>query len=774
MVPESPKRDGDSTQFLRARKRAKYTQVAWSVLFASRSAAVPTANSGPSNECKRRKLKCSGGTVCARCARDQVSCVYATTQRTPGTPMEPEVKDESVSTRFEAVDHNLATLQREVRNLSARLLSLESTSPGASSRPPAAPAASLHRILNPPKSPSYVGPTSAEFGLSRPHRSHPHEDDPADDEGPDEDIGLSTAIQSPAPSENEDALATGDPLDILGLEETLRLVRVYEDTVGVMYPCVDLSSVRAYVRDYFRFHHPETSNSHSSKTTADRDWFSARDIQVLKILLATALLAESHGRSERAAQLADSVEDRFASRLKISEVDMKEILILTLLAIFHAYRDDEVIAWRLTGMAARGSMELGLHCQETWQKTDGVFPGELEKTWASRLFWCIYVLDRKWSFGTGLPFAIQDSDMDTDLPEPGSSTPYLTCMISYARLSTKIWGLVTGWQSRSREATSDGCAYLDAQVQQWIRSIPHELRFDPTWRSPVGSEHTDRTMMLQVLLALQANQLRILVYRQNLLSSERIAEDMAGATTAVETAKSTVQMLDCFSRVSNVYFQRPEPFNYFLISALAALFLAVLHAPARFSHVCRPEFYTAVDMVRRSATRARTSRRLQKIIRSLKRIQLNVHGDNMSGRRHSGHDAGASSAKPIPHPDSHLTSRPNTTPTAWESTPVSASTQSPSAQCTPTLYQTNSFPTPQPPGGFWPMSPGTVGDAETNGCEDLSSFFEIAGGLYFDPGGGTDLLDVGMSHPNDSRLPNALDAFHAEDEALTRVMAGLL
>jgi hypothetical protein len=67
------------------------------------------------------------------------------------------------------------------------------------------------------------------------------------------------------------------------------------------------------------------------QTASDQDWFSARDVQVLKILLATALLVESHGRSERAAQLADSVEDRFASRLKIAEVDMKEILILTLL-----------------------------------------------------------------------------------------------------------------------------------------------------------------------------------------------------------------------------------------------------------------------------------------------------------------------------------------------------------------------------------------------------------------------------------------------------------
>jgi hypothetical protein len=48
----------------------------------------------------------------------------------------------------------------------------------------------------------------------------------------------------------------------------------------------------------------------------------------------------------------------------------------------------------------------------------------------------------------------------------------------------------------------------------------------------------------------------------------------------------------------------------------------------------------------------------------------------------------------------------------------------------------------------------------------------MAGGLYFDPRLdptlGTDVL------PDHSALSDALGAFEAEDEALTRVMAGLL
>ncbi|KAJ5668629.1 uncharacterized protein N7477_007199 [Penicillium maclennaniae] len=677
-----------------------------------------------------------------------------------------------------------------MRSLSARLFELESAGPAPSSRFSASasgPPEILHRILNPPKSPTYVGPTSAEFGLSR--RSRPlsrarslecHHGD-----GDDDDIDLSTAAHSPIPLNTEEALDGGDPLSSLGLQETLRLVQVYEDTVGIMYPCVDLVSVRAYVVEFYHSQNPSFVNaSDLRRPDSNQDWFHARDIQVLKILTATALLVETHGRSERAAQLANSVEDRFASRLKIAEVDMKEILILTLLSIFHSYRDDEVIAWRLTGMAARGSMELGLHCQETWQKTGGVFPGALEWMWASRLFWCIYVLDRKWSFGTGLPFALQDSDMDTNLPEPGHSTPYLSCMISYARLSTKIWGLVVGWQNQSREAISDECAYLDAQVQEWVQSIPPELRFDPHWKSPAGSKQTDRAMMLQVLLALQANQLRILVYRQNLLTSERIADDLTGASTAVETAKSTVHMLDYFSRVSDIYFQRPEPFNYFLISALAALFLAVLHAPVRFSHACRPEFFTAVDMVRRSATRARTSRRLRKIIRSLKRIQLNVRWRSNQSQNSSLDEGRGSRAAidPLSASDAHSQRSPQTKKIAsrniLDSTPQSSVTESSSTWNVPRLPQTSGMPTDRLScATFWPLSPDTAKESDTNGCEDLSSFFEIAGGLYFDPRAGTDIatgVGLEMSQSDGMRGQNVLGAFQAEDEALTQVMAGLL
>lgn len=47
-----------------------------------------------------------------------------------------------------------------------------------------------------------------------------------------------------------------------------------------------------------------------------------------------------------------------------------------------------------------------------------LYPDDDDFCWALKIFWSIYVLDRRWSFGTGMPFAIQDADIDPTLPEP--------------------------------------------------------------------------------------------------------------------------------------------------------------------------------------------------------------------------------------------------------------------------------------------------------------------------------------------------------------------
>ena len=80
----------EPSPYERARKRARYTQIAWYARTPQLESRVALNTNELSNECKRRKLKCSGGETCTRCDRDNVTCVYDA-NRSSTHP--PEFKD---------------------------------------------------------------------------------------------------------------------------------------------------------------------------------------------------------------------------------------------------------------------------------------------------------------------------------------------------------------------------------------------------------------------------------------------------------------------------------------------------------------------------------------------------------------------------------------------------------------------------------------------------------------------------------------------------------
>lgn len=62
-------------------------------------------------------------------------------------------------------------------------------------------------------------------------------------------------------------------------------------------------------------------------------------------------------------------------------------------------------------------LEMGLHRRDAVLRA---FHNEEDLVTVNKLFWSVYCLDRRWSIGTGLPFTIQDEDIDPYLPEPVS------------------------------------------------------------------------------------------------------------------------------------------------------------------------------------------------------------------------------------------------------------------------------------------------------------------------------------------------------------------
>jgi hypothetical protein len=206
--------------------------------------------------------------------------------------------------------------------------------------------------------------------------------------------------------------------------------------------------------------------------------------------------------------------------------------------------------------------------------------------------------------------------------------PYLNSMIQYSHLGSRVWKSVAGFEAPWTTAIKkEDIGYLDYQISQWQKSLPAQLQL-PTANAP---QTTSRAIhRLQILLYLRANQMRILIYQPVLHSANSIMENMPLAQTVVDLAKDTICALTHLNQTTDIYRVQQVCFNYFLISALAVLFLASCHAPVQFSAHCRDEFYMALDLVKGFSSRSYVSKRLWRTIRSLKEVgpKLGLAQDN--------------------------------------------------------------------------------------------------------------------------------------------------
>lgn len=62
-------------------------------------------------------------------------------------------------------------------------------------------------------------------------------------------------------------------------------------------------------------------------------------------------------------------------------------------------------------------LEMGLHQHKILEQKELV---NVPKEQLVRLFWSLYVLDNRWSLGTGLPSHMDADDIDPTLPRPVS------------------------------------------------------------------------------------------------------------------------------------------------------------------------------------------------------------------------------------------------------------------------------------------------------------------------------------------------------------------
>ena len=190
-------------------------------------------------------------------------------------------------------------------------------------------------------------------------------------------------------------------------------------------------------------------------------------------------------------------------------------------------------------------------------------------------------------------------------------------MVGYGRLCSKLWDAIPPFQSSPQYIPEHIVLDLDTSTQDWLESIPSHLRLRHPRLGLAPRAQPPILHRLRALLYLRGNHTRCLIHRHYLLSTANITRNLSKAWLVVDIAQDSIQVLMHLGATTNIYSRQQNAFNYFLLSSLAIIFLAVCHAPDVFAEPCRKSFLDAVELVRGFSRNSLVSRRLWKTIRGL-------------------------------------------------------------------------------------------------------------------------------------------------------------
>uniref|UniRef100_L2FDD0 Fungal specific transcription factor n=1 Tax=Colletotrichum fructicola (strain Nara gc5) TaxID=1213859 RepID=L2FDD0_COLFN len=540
------------------------------------------------SECKKRKLKCvreENEEECRRCMTSGVQCVFGAAPSQDGSiaPRErPRASRRSARSSLpnDVIMDEISMLREQVASLANTVgrLASDKSRQTSSNSPSSQRHMSIHDTSSPqvqePKQPQFVGPTRSAFSLKVAETSLTRMGISAQTPLPSGVCESLAPTRYPTPEQSEPALSVPgtDVLLTMPLDEVVRLLEVFQEEVETVYPFLDTGELVSKAADIRSF----VEDSPDRPATAGSPAVDIKDVILAKVAIATSIVVEAHGKNHASNKLVEPLKHLIYQLSIDAQADLKVIQIMTMISIYYFFSDEELLAWRNIGIAARAALEMGLHQNLSLVEN---FPDERERGLAVRVFWCVYVLDRRWSFGTSLSFALIDRDIDPDLPEPPDEFPYLRCLIGYGRLCSKAWDALPPFSAPSQIIPKDTVAFLDFTAQNWSNSIPDDLQLrHPLHRGTAGTQPPRALRRLQALLYLRGNHIRTLIHRHHVISSASIEADPQKARLVVDIAIDSISVLVHLSETSDIYMRQQSAFNYFLLSAVAVLFLAAFLA----------------------------------------------------------------------------------------------------------------------------------------------------------------------------------------------------
>ncbi|KAF4548073.1 Fungal specific transcription factor domain-containing protein 63 [Elsinoe fawcettii] len=187
-------------------------------------------------------------------------------------------------------------------------------------------------------------------------------------------------------------------------------------------------------------------------------------------------------------------------------ITLPELQLLVLMVIYLFRLDASEKAERILANAISAAHVLKLHKQASYSRLSA-FDDEM----LTRLWWILFILDRRLSLESGRPFLIQEANIDVRLPlnisdiwltrhRTTTSTmqdikevvdtelalsqhtvvPYLEALINQSRVATDVWNIVYRSAQNISETMSIVHDSLDTTLDHWWQVLPKFLRYEET------------------------------------------------------------------------------------------------------------------------------------------------------------------------------------------------------------------------------------------------------------------------------------------------------
>lgn len=106
-----------------------------------------------------------------------------------------------------------------------------------------------------------------------------------------------------------------DPIWSINREEALRLCRVYEEEIGIMYPLVDIEKVTQQINLLYTFMEAALRTGFAQRGLPGSDGLQDDSTNILKMILAVTLIVEGSGQSDLGQRLYLSMKPVIDSKL---------------------------------------------------------------------------------------------------------------------------------------------------------------------------------------------------------------------------------------------------------------------------------------------------------------------------------------------------------------------------------------------------------------------------------------------------------------------------